>query len=64
MTVKELIIKKIEKLPERYVQEVLDFINFLESKAIEERMATAIASETSLKKDWLRPEEDLAWQDL
>jgi len=48
MTVKELIIKKIEKLPERYVQE---------------RMATAIASETSLKKDWLKPEEDLAWQD-
>ncbi len=64
MTARELIIKKIEKLPERYVQEVLDFINFLETKAIEERMGTAIMSESSLKKDWLRPEEDEAWQDL
>jgi len=25
---------------------------------------TAIASETSLMTDWLRPEEDEAWQDL
>jgi len=24
----------------------------------------AIMSETSLKKDWLRPEEDEAWKDL
>ena len=24
----------------------------------------AVASESSLKKDWLRPEEDEAWQDL
>jgi hypothetical protein len=27
-------------------------------------MDTLIASESSLKKDWLRPEEDEAWQDL
>ncbi len=64
MEVKELIVKKIEKLPERYLTEILDFIRFLETKALEERMGTAIASETSLKKDWLRPEEDEAWQDL
>jgi len=25
---------------------------------------TLIASESSLRKDWLRPEEDEAWQDL
>jgi hypothetical protein len=25
---------------------------------------TAIASESSLKKDWLLPEEDDAWKDL
>jgi hypothetical protein len=25
---------------------------------------TAIASESSLKKDWLRPEEDEAWLNL
>ena len=28
------------------------------------RMGTAIASETSLRKDWTRPEEDEAWKDL
>ncbi len=29
-----------------------------------ESLETAIASESSLKKEWLRPEEDEAWQDL
>lgn len=29
-----------------------------------EKLATSIASESSLSKDWLRPEEDEAWQDL
>jgi hypothetical protein len=29
-----------------------------------EGMETAIASETSLRKDWLKAEEDKAWQDL
>jgi hypothetical protein len=64
MEVKELIVKKIERLPEQYLTEILDFIRFLETKALEERIGTAIASETSLKKDWLKPEEDEAWQDL
>jgi len=27
-------------------------------------MELALASEMSLKKDWLRPEEDEAWKDL
>ncbi len=34
------------------------------SKAADEKIEMAVASETSLKKDWLRPEEDKAWQDL
>ena len=34
------------------------------SKILKERSESAIASESSLKKDWLRPEEDEAWQDL
>lgn len=64
MEKKELILKEIERVPEEYLSEILDFIRFLEAKGLEERMGTAIASETSLKKDWLRPEEDEAWQDL
>jgi len=64
MKVKELILKEIEKIPEQYLTEILDFIRFLETKALEEGMGTAIISETSLKKDWLKSEEDEAWQDL
>lgn len=64
MEIKEMILKEIERLPEQYLEEILNFIRFLESKAFEEEMGTAIASETSLKKDWLRSEEDEAWQGL
>ncbi|MEN4007084.1 MAG: DUF2281 domain-containing protein [Methanobacteriaceae archaeon] len=64
MEVKELILKEIEKVPDQYLTELLDFIRFLETKALEEVIETTIASETSLKKDWLRPEEDESWQDL
>jgi len=64
MELKELIKKEIEKVPEQYLPEVLDFIHFLETKVIDGGLGTAIASETSLKKSWLRPEEDEAWKDL
>lgn len=61
---KELLISEIEKVPEAFLDEVLDFIHFLKTKTIKEKLNTAIASESSLKKDWLRPEEDEAWQSL
>ncbi|MBL7118052.1 MAG: DUF2281 domain-containing protein [Candidatus Syntrophoarchaeum sp.] len=64
MAVKEVILKEIERVPEHYLAEILDFIRFLAAKSVEERMETAIASETSLKKDWLKSEEDEAWRDL
>jgi len=64
MEVKELIFKKIENVPEPYLVEILDFIRFLEMKTGEQKMELALASETSLKKDWLTPEEDEAWKDL
>lgn len=64
MELKELIINEIERIPEEYLSKVLDYIRFLEIKALEEGVETAIAGESSLKKDWLRIEEDEAWQDL
>jgi hypothetical protein len=64
MEVKELIVQKIESVPEPYLMEILDFVRFLETKALEQGMGTALASETSLRKDWMRPEEDEAWRDL
>ncbi len=64
MDTKEIILKEIEKVPEEYLVEILDFIRILEMKASLKGIETAIASETSLKKDWLNPLEDEAWQDL
>ena len=64
MGVKELISKEIEHLPEPYLTEILDFIRFLEAKVLGQKMELAIASEKSLEKDWLKPEEDEAWKDL
>jgi hypothetical protein len=64
MTKKEILIQEIEQVPESYLDEVLDFIHFLKSKIIREKLDTAIASESSLSKDWLLPEEDAAWQSL
>ncbi|KPQ43677.1 MAG: hypothetical protein MPEBLZ_01864 [Candidatus Methanoperedens nitroreducens] len=61
---KELIMREMEHIPEPLFNEILDFIYFLKTKALKEKLETAIASESSLKKDWLREEEDNAWQDL
>lgn len=64
MSKKELLIKEIEQVPEFFIEELLDFVQFLKIKIVKERLDTAIASESSLKKDWLKPEEDIAWQNL
>jgi hypothetical protein len=64
MSKKELLIDEIKQVPDSFLDEVLDFVHFLKTNIIKERLDTAIASESSLKKDWLRPEEDEAWQDL
>jgi hypothetical protein len=64
MSKKELLIKEIDQVPEPYLDEVLDFVKFLKPKIIKEKPDTAMANESSFKKDWLRPEEDEAWQNL
>lgn len=64
MSKKEILINEIEQVPEPFIDEVLDFVYFLKTKIIREKLDVAIASESSLKKDWLKPEEDEAWQSL
>lgn len=64
MSKKEILISEIEQVPESYLDEVLDFVHFLKTKILREKIDTSIASETSLRKDWLLPEEDEAWQGL
>jgi hypothetical protein len=64
MNKKELIAKEIEHVPEPLLEEVLDFVRFLKSKRMQEKLEITLVSESSLKKDWLRPEEDEAWEHL
>ncbi len=40
------------------------FYEVADPSEVESRRETAIASEQALAKDWLKPEEDAAWQDL
>ncbi|MEA3223373.1 MAG: DUF2281 domain-containing protein [Thermodesulfobacteriota bacterium] len=64
MSKKELLLSEIENIPEPFLDEILDFVHFLRTKITKERFELAIASESSLKKDWLTPDEDEAWQNL
>ncbi|QJB44080.1 DUF2281 domain-containing protein [Dolichospermum flos-aquae] len=65
MTIKEQITQELEKLPEPVLQEILDFVQFLQTKHQQNKMLEiTIMSESSLAKDWLKPQEDAAWQNL
>ncbi len=64
MSKKELLLSEIDQVPESFLDEILDFVHFLKIKIVKERLDTAIVSESSLKKDWCKPEEDKAWQSL
>ena len=64
MLSKEILHKEIDSLPEECAGEVLDFVHFLKDKLVKDQMEVTLLSESSLRKDWLRPEEDEAWQDL
>ena len=61
---KDQIIEELDKFPEKLVDEILHYMKYLKEKYSTENIETAIMSESSLKKDWFRQEEDEAWQDL
>lgn len=64
MSTKELLMNEIEEVPEPLLAEMLDFVHFLKAKIVREKLDIAIMSESSLSKDWLKHEEDEAWQNL
>lgn len=64
MSARELLLKELEEAPDPLLYELLDFARFLKTKGMLEQRETALQSQTSLQKDWLRPEEDEAWQNL
>ncbi len=63
MADKRAIHQEVDEVPEPLLDQLHEFIRFLKQKASRERLEVAAMSEASLKKDWLRPEEE-AWADL
>ena len=64
MSTKKMLIDEIEEVAEPLLSEVLDFVHFLKAKTIREKMDNTLMSQSSLEKDWLKPEEDEAWRNL
>ena len=64
MTDKERLVTEIESLPEQALREVLDFVEFLKRRSTDDSKEVLTTSESSLRKDWLRPEEEAAWRNL
>jgi len=64
MSKKDMIISELNNLSENLIEEILDYINFLKTKSLKEKNELTLRSESSLRKEWLKPEEDKAWQDL
>lgn len=61
---REALLKELEQIPDPILVEILNYVRFLKAKAAQEKFSTAYMSESILVKDWLRPEEDDAWNDL
>jgi hypothetical protein len=64
MLSKEALHRDIDALPEEFTEEIYDFVSFIKRKLISENTEAALLSESSLRKDWLCPEEDEAWKNL
>ncbi|MEZ2227607.1 hypothetical protein [Microcoleus sp.] len=64
MNAKELLIKEVENIPEFILEEVWTFLQFLKLKYNKDKLEASLLSESSLEKDWLKLEEDEAWQNL
>jgi hypothetical protein len=66
------ITEKLQKLPPDKLEVVYDFISYLldremvqtKTEPTSEAFQTMLASETVLRKDWERTEEDEAWANL
>ena len=65
MSNKQILINEIETLPADFIDEVFRFVSFIKKyKSKTEMSDITLLSEQSLAKEWLLPEEDIAWQDL
>ena len=64
----ETLLKKIESLPPYLLEEIDEYIDFIQFKKVKNNNVRVdditLASQDSLGKDWFKPEEDEAWADL
>lgn len=63
---KEKIQRYLEQLPDNYLNEVIEYLRFLQFKSKNKITdnSSMLLSEKSLAKDWLTTEEDEAWKNL
>lgn len=63
---REKLQNELDRIPDSLLGELYEYMRYLQFKTQQqgEAMQTAYASESALAKDWNRPEEDQAWQDL
>jgi hypothetical protein len=64
MNIREKILQETENAPDRILIKVLDYLQYLKIKHQQGVMETTLLSEAILAEDWLRPEEEAAWQNL
>jgi hypothetical protein len=64
MTSQNALLRELDTLPSRYMDEVFDFVAYLKQKHLNLIPETALLSEAALSRDWDSPEEDDAWADL
>ncbi len=64
MQSKELLLHEIDEIPDFLIEEVLDFVQLLKSKHLQNKLEISVMSESALAEDWLRLGEDEAWREL
>ena len=63
MSIREVIARELERLPEQDLDKLLAFLRSLKEAHAETAVPT-LAAESVLAKDWLTPEKDEAWANL
>ncbi len=63
---KKKIQEYLERLPDKYLGEILEYLHFLKFKSRDEQadISSMLLSEDALAKDWSTLEEDEAWKHL
>lgn len=62
--IRQTVIDELDALDDASLSEVCDFVRFLKQRHAFAASESARLSESALKRDWDRPEEDQAWAEL